>query len=485
MIDFFGEKMQNELIFVATICTMADDKTLIRSAESKLAAIVNPFAQELDSLRHDITLIHSDITSLTVRLDDGADIDAEALEALDQSAKLLLSTIDGCTSLTEETASPIVTEARVEVSRINKELIEIRNDTRRADALRRGIIPFAGGDGSHSVLSILAGAHSIGQGIFSFMTMIDSNNVRPVCVEFRQAIMEFPWMDLESEIKGSIKAWRAAFPVARALSVEGRQDIVDADFVHIRGDARVRLHTLDIRGCKSVTDAAFIHLRGIQKLYMSGCDQETITDAAFVHLRGIHELYMNKCNQATITDAAFEHLRGIHTLAISGCNQATITDAAFVYLHGIRTLNINFCDQMTITDAAFFHLRGIHTLFMGRCNQATITDAAFVHLRGIHTLGISNCNQATITDATFVHLRGIHTLYMSGCNQMTITDAAFVHLRGIYTLYMKGCNQTTITEAALVHLVGIKELFTERCSRDVRIAAAQVMGIDYESELDE
>ncbi len=447
-----------ELIFVATICDMADDKTLISSSESKLTSVMNPFQKELDSLRHDITLICSEIASLTVLLDDEEEIDAEALEALDQSAKLLLSTIDGCTSLREELTSTVITEARVEVSRIIMELIEIRNDVRRADALRRGIIPFAGGSGSHSVLSILAGAHSIGEGIFSFMTMIDSNNLRPVCVEFRQAIKDFPWMDEDSHIKGSVKAWRAAFPVARAVNISERQDIVDADFVHIRGDARVRLHTLDMRGCKMVTDAAFVHLRGIHTLYMEECNQVTITDAAFVNLRGIHTLGMGGCNQATITDAAFVHLRGIHELYMSGCNQAVITDAAFA------------------------HLRGIHTLWMCGCNQATITNAAFVHLRGIHTLDIQICYQATITDAAFVHLRGIHTLYMSHCNQATITDAAFVHLRGIHTLGMSGCDQPTITVAALVHLVGIKKLDTERCSRDVRIAAAQVMGIDYESE---
>ena len=76
-------------------------------------------------------------------------------------------------------------------------------------------------------------------GIFSFFTMKDSNKVRLTCRECRQAVMDFPWMDMrfstDSHIKGSIKAWRAAFPV-----VSNRKDIVDADFgdadfVHIRG----------------------------------------------------------------------------------------------------------------------------------------------------------------------------------------------------------------------------------------------------------
>ena len=35
-------------------------------------------------------------------------------------------------------------------------------------------IPFAGGDGTHLILSVLFGAHSIGEGIFGFLTMIDS-----------------------------------------------------------------------------------------------------------------------------------------------------------------------------------------------------------------------------------------------------------------------------------------------------------------------
>ena len=322
-------------------------------------------------------------------------------------------------------------------------------------------IPFAGGDGDYSVLSVLFGAHSIGEGIFGFLNMIDSNKVRVQCRECQQAVKDFPWMDSKSQIKRSVKAWRAAFPVARAVNVSERNDITDEDFVHIRGDARVRLHTVDIDGCTMVTYAAFIHLRGIHTLNMSGCNQETITDAAFIHLRGIHTLFIGGCNQETITDAAFIHLRGIDTLFMGGCNQETITDAAFIHLRGIHTLNISGCNQETITDAAFIYLRGIQFLFMRDCNQATITDAAFVHLRGIKMLFMSNCNQATITEAAFVHLRGIGLLDMTGCNQPTITDAA------------------------LVNLVGIQKLDTEGCSRDVRIAAAQVMGIDYESEIDE
>ena len=372
---------------------------------------------KIEVIHAEMTSIHSDFTSTALSRDDEGEITAELLEETTVQSSVRINVYEN--------------------------------------------IPFAGGDGDYSVLSVLFGAHSIGEGIFGFLNMIDSNKVRVQCRECHQAVKDFPWMDSKSKIKGSVKAWRAAFPVARAVNVSKRNDIVDEDFVHIRGDARVRLHTVYIEGCKRVTDAAFIRLRGIHRLDMDNCNQETITDAAFIHLRGIHTLFMVGCNQATVTDAAFVHLRGIRLLFMNGCNQETVTDAAFI------------------------NLRGIHMLFMGGCNQATITDAAFEYLRGIHTLFMGGCNQETITDGAFIHLRGIQMLSMSGCNQATITDAAFVHLRGILELYMSGCNQPTITDAALVNLVGIQELDTERCSRDIRIAAAQVMGIDYESEIDE
>ena len=61
--------------------------------------------------------------------------------------------------------------------------------------------------------------------------------------------MELPWMDLESEIKDSVRAWRAAVQVACVVNVSYRNDLVDSDFVHIRVDARARSHTVNMMGC--------------------------------------------------------------------------------------------------------------------------------------------------------------------------------------------------------------------------------------------
>ena len=143
--------------------------------------------------------------------------------------------------------------------------------------------------------------------------------------------MDFPWMDARSIIKGSLRAWRDAFPAASTVNVSElnkdgsqlhyfavgrREPMVDSDFVHIQGDVRARLHTVNIMCCSGVTDAAFMHLRGIHMLSMACCNQLTITDAVFMHLRGIQRLSMSFCIQTTITDAAFLHLHGIQTLRI-------------------------------------------------------------------------------------------------------------------------------------------------------------------------
>ena len=192
-------------------------------------------------------------------------------------------------------------------------------------------IPFAGGDGDYSILSVLHGPHSIGGGIFGYLNMIDSNKVRAQCVECREAVKEFPWMDIQSRIKGSVKSWRAAFPVARCANVSERNDIVDADFIHIRGDARVRLHTVIMSNCHKVTDAAFIHLRGIRALHMSWCYQETITYEAFAHLRGIHTLDIRSCGQ--LTPLALAPIAGIVKLRTKACSRAVRVLAAEMINH--------------------------------------------------------------------------------------------------------------------------------------------------------
>ena len=101
-------------------------------------------------------------------------------------------------------------------------------------------VTFAGDKSTHSVISILDGAHSIGEGIIGFLTMKESNALRGVCKEFREAVMDFQWMDAKSDIKGSLRAWRAAFPAARVVNLSYHNNLVDSDFVHMHGCTLLR-----------------------------------------------------------------------------------------------------------------------------------------------------------------------------------------------------------------------------------------------------
>ena len=93
-----------------------------------------------------------------------------------------------------------------------------------------------------------------------------------MCREFLAAVTEQPWEDSETVIMGSLAAWRACFPRARAANVSQRTlwaagratPVLDAYFVHLQG-----MRALVMQRCKSVTDAAFVHLRGIHTLDMT------------------------------------------------------------------------------------------------------------------------------------------------------------------------------------------------------------------------
>jgi hypothetical protein len=131
-------------------------------------------------------------------------------------------------------------------------------------------------DYGSTVLSVLAGALSVGDGVFGFFDTREARALRLVCSEFREAVAVVPWADMRTRIRGNVGGWRRSFPRATKANIgrgRGRHNaIVDADFVHFEG-----IHTLD----------------------MSRCDQVGITDAAFVHLKGIHTLKMSWCRQTS------------------------------------------------------------------------------------------------------------------------------------------------------------------------------------------
>ncbi len=109
------------------------------------------------------------------------------------------------------------------------------------------------------------------------------------------------WLNVETHITGSLAAWRACFPGARAANVERRCNLADADFARLAGVEKLRMW-----GCTWIADAGVAHLRGTHTpLDMSYCT----TNAGLAHLAGIHTLDMRGCTG--ITDAPRTGLRTI------------------------------------------------------------------------------------------------------------------------------------------------------------------------------
>jgi hypothetical protein len=71
------------------------------------------------------------------------------------------------------------------------------------------------------ILAPPSGAHGVGAGVFGFLTTRDARALRLVSRMCREDVAAARWLDMETRITGSLAAWRACFPGARAANVEG------------------------------------------------------------------------------------------------------------------------------------------------------------------------------------------------------------------------------------------------------------------------
>ena len=85
-----------------------------------------------------------------------------------------------------------------------------------------------------------------------FFTMKEANLLRRVCEEMRVAVAGAAWCDGETHIAGSLASWRKCFPKALAANLEGRLDLCNEDFAHLKG-----ISNLNMSWCTQITDAAF------------------------------------------------------------------------------------------------------------------------------------------------------------------------------------------------------------------------------------
>lgn len=108
-----------------------------------------------------------------------------------------------------------------------------------ASRLDQPLAAFCGGPHPHTLLSCCASA------LLPLLSTRAALPLRAACREARGAIAAHPWADTATPILGSVAAWRACFPAARAASAEARRSapLQPADVPCFAGLQELRLHS--------------------------------------------------------------------------------------------------------------------------------------------------------------------------------------------------------------------------------------------------
>lgn len=226
-------------------------------------------------------------------------------------------------------------------------------------------------------------------GLLPYFTTEDACSLRLINKEFNEIVTKYPWDDMKTIIKGSIKLWRKCFPNARSANVHNKI-LYDSDLTYFE-----QLQKLDISRSMSnenpiyVTELGFIKLSKLKSLNIMGCN--TIPEIGLKYLINMKELDISWCDQ--ITNNIFIYFTKLDKLVMRWCSQSSITDNAFKNIAKIKSLDMTGCNQVTITNNAFIHFMCLTNLDMSGCYQETITVDVFKYIKNINELDISCCDQ--------------------------------------------------------------------------------------------
>jgi hypothetical protein len=189
----------------------------------------------------------------------------------------------------------------------------------------------------------------------------DLCNFRTINRLARDNVEQVREVDYSKPLHYSIEQFFTLFPNAISINLSGRDDITDADFVHLG-----QIQHLNISGCKNITDAAFEHLPRLKSLNIS---QTKITDATLLKYKNsLESLNIDYCNN--ITDNGLMHLTKLKTLSMEACG--LITDQTFTNLENLEYLDMTYCSQEEITDEAFRNKNKLKRIMMLECTQPII-----------------------------------------------------------------------------------------------------------------
>ena len=229
-------------------------------------------------------------------------------------------------------------------------------------------------------------------GLLPYFTIEEACSLRLINKEFNEIVTKYPWDDMKTKIKGSIKSWRKCFPNARSANVHNKI-LYDCDFNYFEGLEKLNIgRSITNENPIYVTDVGFMKLDKLKSLNMLDC--RTIPESALKYLTNIKELDISWCDQ--ITDNIFKYFTKLDKLVMRWCSQPSITDDAFKNITKIKSLDMTGCNQVTITNNAFVYFMCLTNLDMSGCYQNTITTDIFKYIKNINELNISCCDQLII-----------------------------------------------------------------------------------------
>lgn len=257
---------------------------------------------------------------------------------------------------------------------------------------------------------------TIHNALFPFFSTEEACTLRLINKEFNQLVTKYPWDDINTQVKGSIRLWRICFPNAYSLNVSNRsKPLNDSDCKYFNGIRKLNISRSIFDDPESnITDNGFEYFTNVISLNMSGCDQIYITNTAFKSLKNLKDLNISWCTQ--FDDIIFNDLKKLKILNISWCEQ--ITDKSFNKFSKLESLTMRWCSQETITDKAFIYLSNLYYLDICGCNQNAITDSGFLYLNNTKILDISFCDQNTITNNFYKLIHNLIELNINGCIQL-------------------------------------------------------------------
>jgi hypothetical protein len=183
------------------------------------------------------------------------------------------------------------------------------------------IAAFCGGAGDTTILSCCAAA------LLPYLSTAAVLPLRAACREARAAVAAHAWQDADTNILGSVRAWRACFPRALCARAEAEFDKgsfwTDMAAVIAAGPppaaAPARAHKLRKA---SLLDSDLPHLAGLRALFLGG-NSRVSAAALAVHLRGNPRLDLRSCGQERVGAAAFPEiadlLRAPHAASPAVC----------------------------------------------------------------------------------------------------------------------------------------------------------------------